>query len=476
MTTPSVSALAIIDSETYDLRYPPPTTSRLVHTARDHLLADLDLPSLSSDLTRISLLLSLAHKASVKTCDTPLTTQITTLSSKVEALYTTSASLLSLCTNSARTVLDALPHTHALLSHRHISAAVHALCENDQLADSLVNAAATLSVKLSTAADHTLRAVESAQAIRASREQRRHELEDLSTELRVRRAAAWHTHQAMLESLAEAGRLYERAARAERRASARVMLFSVFGLVDRADQFLVACFGIPWLAPVRKLLDGVRQHATHAGEERRALLTAKRRQRKLHREALREVAECGGKIQKVGGEVDAIDTAIESLRAVAGELKRLSVVVMRMAAFWGQLKENVGRLSSAELVMLIQATSGGDAEEAEEDEDGILNASSVEVWLPGMAVKRKIIGYYARWVALGDVCKECLNDIVSAKEKAYRIVEEGGEELTPASAAGEISKMAADLCEEMEKVDSELERYRVDVPTERKDEHFALDT
>lgn len=280
----------------------------------------------------------------------------------------------------------------------------------------------------------------------------------------------------MLESLAEAGRLYERAARAERRASARVMLFSVFGLVDRADRFLVARFGIPWLAPVRKLLDGVRAHAAHAGEERRALLAAKRRQRELHREALREVAECGGKIQKVGGEVEAIDTAIESLRAVAGELKRLSVVVMRMAAFWGQLKVNVGRLSSAELVMLIQATSGGDAEDVTKDEEEVLDASKVETWVPGMAVKRKIVGYYARWVALGDVCEECLRDIVCAKKKAYHIAEKAEGEVTPASAAVEVSKMAADLCEEMEKVDSELERYRVEVSTEDEDRQPVRDT
>lgn len=462
MTTPSLSALATIDSETYDLRQPPPPTSRLVHTARDHLLADLDLPSLSCDLTRTSLLLSLAHKASIKTRDTPLTTQITTLSSTVHTLYTASASLLSLYITSARTVLDALPHTHTLLSHRHISAAVHTLAENDQLADSLVHAAATLSESLSTAADHTLQAVEAAQALRASREERRNQLEDISTELRVRRAAAWHTHQTMLESLAEAGRLYERAARAERRASARAMLFSVFGLVDKADQFLVARFGIPWLAPVRKFLDSVRQDALHAGGERRALLAAKKRQRELHREALKEVAECGGKIQKVGGEAEAIDTAIESLRAVAGELKRLSVVVMRMAAFWGQLKGNVGRLSSAELVMLVQATSGGDIEKEEGEE---IDASEVEVWVPGMAVKRKIVGYYARWVALGDVCEECLKDVVSAKEQAYCMVGEYGGEVTPASAAAEVTKMTSDLCEEMERVDADLERCRIEVPT-----------
>lgn len=444
----------------YDISSPPHRTSRLVETARAHLLSDLNLHSLSSDLTRISLLLSLAYKASVATSNTPLTTQIKALSSKIQTLYNTTISLLSLHITASQSVVSTLPNIHSLLSHHQISPALDSLLQNDHLSHTLIHAATSLSNNLSQTADQTLSTIESAQALQSIQQSHKHHLEDLTTEFRARRAAAWHTHSAILESLAEAGRLYERAARAERRASTRCALFSVFGLLEKADAFLMACFGVPWLAPLRHFLEGVRKDAAHAGLEKLALLEAKKRQRGLYRDALKEVGECGGKIKKLGGEVEAIDAAIESLRAVAGELKRLSVLVMRTAAFWAQVKVNVGRLSAAEVAALIKATS--EVESGEGDgEDEEVDVSEVRVWEPSIAVRRKILGYYARWVALGDVCRESLADVTIAMEKASTLAEEDrGMSLGPENAALEVAKLTSDLCRDMDRADADIDRYQ----------------
>lgn len=374
------------------------------------------------------------------------------------------------------------------MSSRQLSPALANLVGNDDLAGELAAAARTLSDQLAAAADDAADALEAAQSRRAACEEDRAKLEDRMTELNVRKAAAWHTHDAVLESLSEAGRLYARAAKTERRAARRATFFSLLGFVDIVDSFLIGTFNLPLLTPVRRFLDGVREDVVKATEQKKALLTAKKRQRKLNREALEDISECSRRIREVKSDADAVLAAIESLHAVARELKRLSVVVMRMAAFWAQLHANMGRLSSKDLVRLIRATAEPELlEEGEsradgarvgehdgpgegstvagggDGEKGVIDVSGPqELWAPCSAVKRKLVGYYARWVALSDVSGQCLMEIVDARSGVAKAIEEQAEvgELSPQDARLQVAKMAASLRREMDEINNELGQSR----------------
>ncbi|CDF32603.1 unnamed protein product [Chondrus crispus] len=152
-----------------------------------------------------------------------------------------------------------------------------------------------------------------------------------------------------------------------------------------------------------------------------------------------------------------------------------------MASFWAQLRANMGRLSSKPLVGLIQATAEpellvDDALAVSQDEEGadargaeIDVTGPTDVWQPCTAVKRKLVVYYAQWVALSDVCEECLLEIVGARTDVAKAVEDQRmqEPLSPQDARLQVTAMAGDLRREMIELDAEMERIREGLDGER---------
>lgn len=478
---PPSSSIVVLDAEPIDLSLAPPSSSRAVRTARDRLLSELHLSTLSDDLSRVSRLLSLSRAAALAASYAPLAHDLTALSAKVLALFdATSASVLRF-RHAADAVLADLSHNHALMSARHLPHAVRNLAANDRLADRLAASAHHLSAALDAAAEDAARALHAAQARRAECEADCNRLRRRVVDLNVQKAAAWHTHGAMLDSLSEAGREYASAVRTERHAARRATLFSVLGFVDALDAALVRTVGLAILSPVARFLQSVRADVVSAAERRRMLMGAKAKQRRVNREALADISECSKRIRAVKSDADAAMAAIESLHAVARELKRLSVVVMHMASFWAQLRASMGRLSSKPLVGLIQATAEpellvDDASAVSQDEEGadgrgaeIDVTGPKDVWQPCTAVKRKLVVYYAQWVALSDVCEECLFEIVGARTDVAKAVEDQRmqEPLSPQDARLQVTAMAGDLRREMIELDAEMERIREGLDEER---------
>lgn len=464
------SSLVVLDSEPIDLRAAPPSSSRIVRTAREHLLSDLHITTLSDDLARVSRLLSLSRAAAYAASYHALAQNLTILSTKLLSLFDATCTAIFQFRVAADAILSDLPHNHDLMASRQLQVALENLEGNDNLAEELADSARELSNQLAAAAEDASDALEAAQTRRAQCEEDRARLEERMTELNVRKAAAWHTHGAMLESLSEAGRMYAHAAKTERLAVRRAKLFWVLGFIDVLDGWLSGSFNLHLLSPMRKFLESVREDVVKAGEQKRMLLNAKTKQRRLNREALQDISECSQRIREVKSDADAVMAAIESLHVVAGELKRLSVVVMRMAAFWGQLRANMGRLSSRDLVRLIRATAEPEMLEdvgvkEEEKETEIDVSVAQDAWEPCTAVKRKLVGYYARWVALSDVCGDCFVDIVGARGEVKKEIEDGKgvEQMSTMEARLCVARMAANLRREMQMIQEEMEMSKAEL-------------
>lgn len=193
-------------------------------------------------------------------------------------------------------------------------------------------------------------------------------------------------------------------------------------------------------------------------------------------QVLEDVMDSSKAIRDVSCEMDCVLASIDSLRCVASELKRLSTQVMRIAHFWRQVHANMSRLSSRGVVQLAQLTrpgadtiamprvavtnTSGDEKDDEacsssqgDDSDGkprieAGNESNSEaqsvaersktdsrsgastLWEPATALKRRLVLYYAQWVAMSDLCSECVRTMRQSEDNPNLALGAEVEEIT----------------------------------------------
>lgn len=420
-----------------------------MQAARANLILDLDLHTLTTDLHRVSRLLSLARASAQDAGDITLAAQIATLSSKLVHLFDAISRAISTMYTASATVLNQQLHIYALLSAALASDVQLALTQNDALAEGLEMAASALATTLSDAAVEATHALELAAKRQATRRADGTTLHDQLVQLRASRARAWETHSAMLRSLSMSAHRYSRAARLERQAARRANFTTAFSFVKSMDRFMEDHFSLLILNPLTRMIEEAKRDADNAQLEKREIVAAKKRQRAINRKALNDITDYMRKMEDVKKDVQAVNATVQSLQAVGKELKRLEAAVLRMSSFWTQLKGNIGRLSSVQLVRLIRATASehernvsvvtecysddrDETEEQKDSDDGEMEecvdvaCSAQETWKIPPAVMRMWVMYYSRWAALADVCNDCLVRVSGAKAEVVHMIERHG--------------------------------------------------
>jgi hypothetical protein len=458
-----------IDSVDYNLRERPSAASRVVLTARDQLAAQLDMLTLGDDLGRVARLVHMSRTAAVAAGYDDLACEVQCVASKVAYLFDATGDAFSKFQSAAGAVLNELPvivdQTTSGLAER-VEEAASALDGNDELAMELAGASEVLAAALEAAADDARRALESAQKKRGVMDADSARLQKRLDELSVDRAGAWAAHVEVLEGLTEASRLYLHASRKERAAARRARLYGLFGFVSMADGWLRTRFHVSLLSPLTDVLDGVQRDAARARAETRLVMDGRIRQRRLNTEALNEIGRLSKGIREVKTDCDAVIAAVESLSSVAAECKRLSLVVARVASFWRKVHASLGRLSSRDVVSLIEKTVMPGILAASGLETGLLTTSALlEADIAGQrpnasaasdvdaevgiadasfvdtnagaaasalspsspqplcnALKKHVVVYYSRWAALSDVCHEGSAQVSEARALALPLL------------------------------------------------------
>lgn len=425
--------------------------------ARDQILAQIDLEHLGEDLGRVARLVKIGQSGAVAAGFTDLHEQITIIARKVINLFDATGLAFAKFQAVANSILEELSVNCDLMLKGEIEAAVLNLESNDDLALELARASEKLAHALQSAADDASRALERAQAYQSTREEDREKLFTQMKSLEMEKSTAWETHTMVLQSLSDCNKLYTEVSRRERRATRRARVFGLFKFISSLDSLLQRNWSIGILRPISSFIASARREVEVVKNEKRLILDAKHKQRRLNWEALEGVSRCSTQIHEVKSDIDAIMAAIESLHSTVGECKRLSVIVMKMANFWLQIHASVSRLSSKEVVALLQATSAnssnGNAEsdvESAKETDSLVTRQSAHVtiapcsqsrdevskqetddsirvpksftWEPCTALKRKLVTYYARWAALADVCDECSLHLVDARLQACDVL------------------------------------------------------
>jgi hypothetical protein len=450
------SALSVvIDNENHLLRERPLATSRVVLVARDHLLSQLDVTALCDDLERVARVVNIARTAAYAAGQAHLAESITGLASQVTRLFDATGIAIAKFKAAADAVLEELPGNCDLVVQGDVDTAVFNFSSNDELAMELAMTSETLANALQAAAEKARGTVEQAMISRGGAETERRELLERMNKLQGQREATWAAHNAVLESLTDSSRIFDAVARRERRASRRARVYGIFSFISTIDSFLKSYLRFNLLSPITSVLNAIQQDAQHAQQESKMIMDSKRRQRKLNAETLYDLTVLSRRIREIKSDVDATMAAVESLHTVASECKRLSVVVMRMSAFWRQVHSSMGRLSSQEVTNLVRATitprtpkyeslspynilsaylsppqpsddfkaatrtsDEGACEELVVTSHPIAQEMALVVQEPCTALKCQLVQYYARWAALSDVCNECVFQVSASRAEA----------------------------------------------------------
>ena len=106
------------------------------------------------------------------------------------------------------------------------------------------------------------------------------------------------------------------------------------------------------------------------------------------------------------------EKAVKFLHQACGALRQLSIVMMRAALFWTQLKQHC--LELADNGMKKQIESGME-KYSEEKRQKIWTSRSFKV---------KAVTYYAKWVALYSMCNEYVGHIRLTQSELYKYIAE----------------------------------------------------
>ncbi len=415
----------------------PASSSELVVAARRELEEALDVRALGADLARVAELLRVATAVAGE-CE-----QLATVRDAVLELFNATRDTLTTARDAARGVLRAQRDIVAGFSAgsaEATAAALEGLRANDGSAAAVAAAAAGLAQRVGAAADGAGAALEALLAARDARAHAARRGSDAAEALQRRRAEAWHSHSAILQSLSECGRLYREQASAERAAQRRATVAGLFSFVHVADRMLGDKCGFPILAPVSTYLKAVEDDAKDKAHTTLALLEAKKRQRALSRSALDDLADASRAIRAVSNDARSDEVAAESLHEAAGELRKLSASVMKVEAFWGALKESAGQLSSRSYVKLIE-TVGVNVAPARGNSAEV-DVSSYLGWNPVGPVKRRHVQYYSRWAALEEVCAKCVEEVENAGKLAIEAEKDAAETANKESTPDEFRRRA----------------------------------
>ena len=200
---------------------------------------------------------------------------------------------------------------------------------------------------------------------------------------------------------------------------------------------------------VEKALEDTCTMSTKETEEKRI---EERTHKIEHAEAAQKQSAAVG--QNLDQQYYSRETAISSLHKAMGGLNGLSNVMRKISLFLKNLESECDELGNQEVIVMIKAAMK------------IPKEKRAAIW-GSTGFKTKTILYYARWVALGNICGTYYERIKVTQKELYGYLEEN---LTMEEARRNIQQLAATFSKELE----EEQRVIAEKETQGQREMIAL--
>jgi len=441
----------VIDGEQFNLVSIPNTESKLVQTAKGHLLGSLDLHSLVEDLGKLGNFIRVAYNGVAG--HTEVQIKIQRVGYKITKLADKSAVTVHKFKGASQSVLEELKGTYEYLLDGLEEMALETLSQLTSIAKDMAAAADELHNDFEKATADVIDALEDTQRAKGSEEERKKALEEERKEFEIKKQKAVMQQQLAIEAEERAKAFYDEAQERENKAidAQDSLLNSITGALTGIVSAVKSVATLEVEKAVEKITSigdksGHKEAMKMANEEKKKQMEEMQKQRDHRQEAILQCLEFAEKIKNCQDDGALAEAAITALHSSIGALKSLSAIMMKAAIFWQQMQVHCESLATGEIQKQVERAMTMPEEKR------------IKVWTSS-AFKGKALRYYSKWVALDDVCGVYMDQIKETRKDLYNYLEENP---TIEEARKNVRELAAsfekDLKEAQEKLENENKR------------------
>ena len=451
MASSDPDSCVIIDGETYDLISIPRVESKIVQSAKQEFLEQLDLHSLADDLRKLGKFMRLAYNGVAG--HTELQIKVQSVGYKITKLADKSAITVYQFKETSQEVLGELKTTYQYLLEGLEKAAVINLSMMANKAAGMAEAAKALQNDFDQATEDVITALANIQSEKGKQEERKKTLEIERKELKMKKKQAEKLEIIAREAEEKAEKLYNEAQAREHKAqgihdstqSQMAQRDTICSVVDSITGVIAGVTSATGLALIlrlekaaEKLMEigdktGYERAIERANKEKMMHLEEIKKEREQRREAIQQCIEFTQKIISCKDDKDLAEVAIDALHNSVGALKCLSATMMQAIRFWEMMQ------------MHCKALAGGDIKEKVENMMEMPKEVRLKTWT-STGFKENALSYYTKWVLLDNLSSVYKVQIQNTSRELYKYIKENP---TPEQAKKNVRQLAADLKDDL---------------------------
>ncbi|XP_020900998.1 uncharacterized protein LOC110239614 [Exaiptasia diaphana] len=449
----------VIGGETFFLDQIPDAKSALVALIKDDALGDVDLKGLVTDLSNLGKFIRVAYNGVAG--HTELQIKVERVGLKIAKLAGKSDVAVHSFRTTSRDVLQELKGTYEYLLDGLEEMALVTLSGLATLAEKMAKASEELHKDFELAAGDVENALEDTRKFKGLEEEQRKKLNKQQEEFAKELKKAEQLKGEADEAERNAEELYYEAQKHEYKAYddyGSFMKTVVDGLakVLNAGALAVSLEPKKALEKLSQIGDktAYKEAMDKAREEKMKHLEVKQKQQDMRREANQQCIEFAERIKNCRSDDELAQVAIDALHNSVGALKSLSVIMMNAAQFWKQMQTHCEALAGEEVQKQIETA----VEKCDE-------ARRMKIWTSS-AFKKKAINYYAKWVALDEVCGNYMQQIKDTRGDLYKYLEENP---TIEQSRRNVRDLAITFMKDLQKAQNDLEKKDLQTAQEIKE-------
>lgn len=451
MASSDPDSCVIIDGETYDLISIPRVESKIVQSAKQEFLEQLDLHSLADDLRKLGKFMRLAYNGVAG--HTELQIKVQSVGYKITKLADKSAITVYQFKETSQEVLGELKTTYQYLLEGLEKAAVINLSMMANKAAGMAEAAKALQNDFDQATEDVITALANIQSEKGKQEERKKTLEIERKELKMKKKQAEKLEIIAREAEEKAEKLYNEAQAREDKAQGihdstqsqvaqRDTICSVVDSITGVIAGVTSATGLALILRLEKAAEklmeigdktGYERAIERANKEKMMHLEEIKKEREQRREAIQQCIEFTQKIISCKDDKDLAEVAIDALHNSVGALKCLSATMMQAIRFWEMMQ------------MHCKALAGGDIKEKVENMMEMPKEVRLKTWT-STGFKENALSYYTKWVLLDNLSSVYKVQIQNTSRELYKYIKENP---TPEQAKKNVRQLAADLKDDL---------------------------
>ncbi|KXJ06551.1 tropomyosin beta chain [Exaiptasia diaphana] len=449
----------VIGEETFYLDKIPDAKTALVRQAKDALLGAVDLKGLVTDLSKLGSFIRVAYNGVAG--HTELQIKVQRVGYKITKLADKSAVTVHSFKTTSRDVLQELQGTYEYLLDGLEDMALATLSGLAALAEKMAKASEELHKDFEAATSDVQGALEDTQTAKGTEEKRKKELEKQREEFKMKLEKAQNLKKEANEAEEKAQKFFDEAQKREDKAyEDQGSILKAF--TNTVSKVISAGVSAASLNP-KNVLENIseigdktvyKEAMDKAREEKMKHLETMKEQQKMRREANQQCIEFAERIKNCRSDDELAQVAIDALHNSVGALKSLSVIMMNAAQFWKQMQTHCEALAGEEVQKQIETA----VEKCDE-------ARRMKIWTSS-AFKKKAINYYAKWVALDEVCGNYMQQIKDTRGDLYKYLEENP---TIEQSRRNVRDLAITFMKDLQKAQNDLEKKDLQTAQEIKE-------